>query len=135
MIRYLLDTNICAFYFRNKHDIAGKLAQIGLSKCAISEITFAELMFGIELSSYKNENTEKLNAFTEYVSVIPIRNSISLYAKEKARLKFINKTIDDFDLLIGTTAVTNNLILATDNVKHLSRIEKIKIENWVERQV
>jgi len=135
MIKYLLDTNVCAFYFRNKHNIVGKLAKIGLSKCAISEITFAELMFGIELSRYKEENTEKLNAFTEYVSVIPIRNSISLYAKEKARLKSVNKTIDDFDLLIGTTAVTNNLILATDNVKHLSRIEKIKIENWVERHV
>jgi tRNA(fMet)-specific endonuclease VapC len=90
-------------------------------------------MFGIELSNYKEENTEKLSAFTEYVSVIPIRSSISLYAKEKARLKFINKTIDDFDLLIGTTAVTNNLVMATDNVKHLSRIEKIKIENWTER--
>jgi tRNA(fMet)-specific endonuclease VapC len=133
MIKYLLDTNICAFYFRNKYRIADKLAKIGLSKCAISEITFAELMFGIELSNYKEENTEKLSAFTEYVSVIPIRSSISLYAKEKARLKFINKTIDDFDLLIGTTAVTNNLVMATDNVKHLSRIEKIKIENWTER--
>ena len=41
--------------------------------------------------------------------------------------------IDDFDLFIGTTAVVNNLIMATENVKHLSRIENIKIENWVER--
>jgi tRNA(fMet)-specific endonuclease VapC len=40
MIKYLLDTNICAFYFRNKHKIVDKLAKIGLSKCAISEITF-----------------------------------------------------------------------------------------------
>jgi|TergutMp193P3_1026864.scaffolds.fasta_scaffold82521_2 tRNA(fMet)-specific endonuclease VapC len=133
MIKYLLDTNICAFYFRNKYGISDKLAMIGLSKCAISEITLAELKFGIELSNYKEENTEKLSAFTEYVSVIPIRNSISLYAKEKARLKLINKTIDDFDMLIGTTAVANNLIMATDNVKHLSRIENIKIENWTER--
>jgi tRNA(fMet)-specific endonuclease VapC len=133
MIEYLLDTNVCAFYFRNKYDIVGKLATVGLSKCAISEITLAELKFGIELSNYKKENTEKLDIFTEFVSVIPIRNSISLYAKEKARLKSINKAIDDFDLLIGTTAVVNDLIIATDNVKHLSRIENIKIENWVKR--
>jgi tRNA(fMet)-specific endonuclease VapC len=133
MIEYLLDTNICAFYFRNKYNIVEKLAEIGLSKCAISEITLAELKFGIELSNYKDENTEKLDIFTDFVSVIPIQNSIPLYAKEKARLKFINKTIDDFDLLIGTTAVVNNLIIATDNVKHLSRIENIKIENWVKR--
>jgi tRNA(fMet)-specific endonuclease VapC len=133
MIKYLLDTNICAFYFRNKHKIVDKLAKIGLSKCAISEITFAELNFGIELSNYKDENREKLDIFTEIVSVIPIKNSILLYAKEKARLRLINNAIDDFDLLIGTTAVTNNLIMVTDNIKHLSRIENIKIENWVKR--
>jgi tRNA(fMet)-specific endonuclease VapC len=133
MIEYLLDTNICAFYFRGKYNIVEKLVKIGLSKCAISEITLAELKFGIELSNYKKENNEKLDIFTELVSIIQIRNAIPLYAREKARLKSINKAIDDFDLLIGTTAVVNDLILATDNVKHLSRIEKIKIENWVER--
>lgn len=134
MFEYLLDTNICAFYFRNKYKIADKLAKISLSKCAISEITLAELMFGIELSNYKEENREKLNIFTEFVSVLPIRNSIALYAREKARLKSINKAIDDFDLLIGTTAVVNDLIIVTDNVKHLARIENIKIENWAEKQ-
>ena len=133
MIKYLLDTNICIFYFRNKYNVVDKFAKIGLSKCAISEITLAELKFGIELSNYKEENTEKLNIFTEFVSVISIHNSISLYAKEKARLRFVNKNIDDFDLLIGTTAVINDLIMVTDNEKHLSRIENIKIENWTVR--
>jgi tRNA(fMet)-specific endonuclease VapC len=133
MIEYLLDTNICAFYFRDKYKITEKLAKIGLSKCAISEITLAELKYGIELSNYKKENSEKLSIFTEFVNVIPIQHTISLFAKEKARLKSINKMIDDFDLLIGTTAVVNNLTMATENIKHLSRIENIKIVNWVER--
>ena len=38
--------------------------------------------------------------------------------------------IEDFDLLIGCTSVTNNLTMVTNNVKHYSRIEGIKIENW-----
>jgi len=41
--------------------------------------------------------------------------------------------IDDFDLLIGVTAVANNLILVTDNEKHLKRISKLKVENWIDR--
>lgn len=98
MIKYLLDTNICAFYFRNKFNIADKLASLDLSKCAISEITLAELMFGVELSNYKEENYEKLNIFKNYISIISIRDSIPLYAYEKARLRNINKIIDDFDL-------------------------------------
>lgn len=40
------------------------------------------------------------------------------------------KRIDDFDILIGSTAVKNNLVMVTDNIKHLERIPNIKIENW-----
>jgi len=40
---------------------------------------------------------------------------------------------DEFDLLIGVTAAENDLILVTDNVKHFTNIEGIKIENWYSR--
>lgn len=41
--------------------------------------------------------------------------------------------IDDFDLLIGATALTYHLTLVTENVKHLARIPGIRIENWIQR--
>ena len=41
--------------------------------------------------------------------------------------------ISDFDLLIGSTAVENDLIMVTENVSELKRIEGIQIENWVDR--
>jgi tRNA(fMet)-specific endonuclease VapC len=37
---------------------------------------------------------------------------------------------DEFDLIIGASAIIKNLILVTDNVKHFKRFEGIKIENW-----
>ena len=39
--------------------------------------------------------------------------------------------IEDFDLLIGCTAVAKGLVMVTNNIKHYSRIEGIQIENWV----
>lgn len=42
--------------------------------------------------------------------------------------------IDDFDLLIATTAVANNFVMVTENVKHFSKVDGITIENWVCRQ-
>ena len=71
--------------------------------------------------------------FADKITIVPIYNSLSLYAKEKARLRKAGKLIDDFDLLIGVTAVANNLILVTENQKHLSRLSKLKIENWINR--
>lgn len=38
--------------------------------------------------------------------------------------------IEDFDLLIGATAVTNDLTLVTNNVKHMNRINGIRLEDW-----
>lgn len=41
--------------------------------------------------------------------------------------------VDDFDLLVASTAIFNNLILVTDNMKHFNRIKHVIIENWIER--
>ena len=41
--------------------------------------------------------------------------------------------IEDFDLLIGCTAVANGMIMVTDNTKYFSRIHGIQLENWVDR--
>ena len=41
--------------------------------------------------------------------------------------------ISDFDLLIGSTAIANELIMVTENIKEFKRISDIEIENWVQR--
>ena len=74
-----------------------------------------------------------VDGFAKVITIVPIFNSLSIYAKEKARLRKSGKLIDDFDILIGVSAVANNLVLVTENQKHLSRISKIKIENWIKR--
>jgi tRNA(fMet)-specific endonuclease VapC len=53
-----------------------------------------------------------------------------LYAKQKARLRKTGNMIDDFDLLIGCSALKNGLILVTNNENHFDRIENIRMENW-----
>ncbi len=42
--------------------------------------------------------------------------------------------IIDFDLLIGSTAIANDLIMVTENVNEFMRISGIELENWVVRQ-
>ncbi|MEI6679713.1 MAG: hypothetical protein WCL21_13950 [Mariniphaga sp.] len=65
------------------------------------------------------------------LSIIPIFGSIKRYAKEKVRLRSIGKPMhDEFDLLIGVTAVENKLTLVTDNSKDFERLDGIRIENW-----
>jgi tRNA(fMet)-specific endonuclease VapC len=133
MKKYLLDTNICIFFFKGKYSLNEKLKKIGLDNCCISEITLAELKYGAECSDRITENIKMIDDFAKEVTIVPIFNSLGIYAKEKAKLRKSGNLIDDFDILIGATAVANNMILVTENEKHFVRISKVKIENWIKR--
>ena len=37
-----------------------------------------------------------------------------------------------YNLLIGVTALYHNMTLVTNNTKHMSRIEGLKLENWTQ---
>ena len=74
-----------------------------------------------------------INKLIDSVNVLPINSSIDEYGKQKDRLVKAGLMIEDFDLLIGCTAVANGMIMVTDNVRHFSRIEGIELENWVKR--
>jgi tRNA(fMet)-specific endonuclease VapC len=129
--KYLLDTDICIYYIKGQFGLNEKFVQADPDNCYISEITLAELMFGVENSDKKEKNQKALDDFLSGIKLIPIFHSLDFYAKEKARLKRTGKIIDDFDLLIGATAVTQGMILVTNNTDHFDRITGIMLENWI----
>lgn len=133
-MKYLLDTNICVHFLRGKFDMDKKFNSVGLENCYISEITVLELRFGAENSLNKEKSHLALDIFLKKIVIIPIYGSIKRYSEEKVRLnKIVKPQNDDFDLLIGVTAIENKLILATENIKDFERLEGIKIENWIVR--
>lgn len=133
MKRYLLDTNICIFFLRGKYDVNKKINRVGIENCCVSEVSVAELECGVECSSNKQRNAIALEQILDAITIIPLCDAIKQYAKEKARLKISGTPVDDFDLLIASTAIANNMTLVTDNTKHFARIEGLTLENWIER--
>ncbi|MEM1123186.1 MAG: type II toxin-antitoxin system VapC family toxin [Bacteroidota bacterium] len=129
-MNYLLDTNIIIFFFKGKFGIGPKMKEIGIDHCFISEITLAELKYGAANSENFQKHTNEINLLLKSVKVAPIISSLDLFAKEKARLRKAGTMIDNFDLLIGCTAVANEMVLVTNNVKHFQRIDTIELEEW-----
>ena len=130
MKKYLLDTNICIFFIKGQYSLNKKIEEIGVQNCFISEITVAELKYGIENSKTIEAMRIIVEAFIPKFAVIPIFNALDIYAKEKAKLRKQGLLVDDFDILIGSTAVANDMIMVTNNVGHLSRLDNIIIEDW-----
>jgi tRNA(fMet)-specific endonuclease VapC len=130
--KYLLDTNICAYFLNGKYNLVNKFDKIGFENCAVSEITIAELKYGIEKSTLKEKNRKVVELFQMQIDILPIFPALDIYAKEKARLKTKGMILDDFDLLIGSTAIFNDLILVTKNKADFERLNGMKIEDWTE---
>jgi tRNA(fMet)-specific endonuclease VapC len=71
-MNYLLDSNICTHFFKGKFGINIKLNELGFDKCAISEIFFAEPVFGAENSNNPEKNQKIIDQFVSHISVLPI---------------------------------------------------------------
>jgi tRNA(fMet)-specific endonuclease VapC len=136
MKKYLLDTNICVHFLKGEFNLQNKIDEVGFENCFISELTIAELLFGVENSaeSKKEQNRKNVNnlKLSFGIRIIPITTCLELYAKEKARLRREGTPIGEFDLIIGCTAIDNQMIMTTRNVKHLEKIENIILENWID---
>ena len=130
---YLLDTNICIYLFKGKYNIREKLAEVGLKHCFISEITLAELIYGAQCSKNVKKHTKEIEDLVSILKVLPIRPILPDYGRVKKELRFTVMMIENFDLLIGVTALANNLVMVTENVKHVGHIPELEIENWAER--
>lgn len=129
---YILDTDICIFLLRDKFGMREKMKSIGLSNCAVSIITILELTFGAENSDNPQKHHKQTELIRDNFEVIPLDYDIAnAFAQEKVRLRKAGTPIDNFDLLIGSTALAKDLIMVTNNQKHFNKIKGIQLENWV----
>jgi len=133
---YLLDTNICVHFLRGEYRLNEKLAAIGLAQCFVSEITIAELLFGAANSApaWQARQHQQVVKFRELFAeqVLPIAPALEIFADQKATLRRSGRPIDDFDILIGSTAVAHGLTLVTRNTRHFADLANRQLENWID---
>ena len=118
---------------KGKFNLKEKFRNIDSENLYISEITLAEMKYGVENSDNQLKNRKALTNFLTGVQILPIIESLDIFAKEKARLRKSGTIIDDFDLLIGSTGVAYNFTVVTNNTNHLSRIQNIQLEDWTKQ--
>lgn len=95
------------------------------------EISVFELTYGAENSSNPKKSHKAVKDFLNGLSIIPIYECVDTYAKEKTRLRKQGTPMhDEFDLLIGISALKNKLTLVTDNEKDFRFLDGLIIENW-----
>ena len=135
-VSYLLDTNICVHYLRGEFRLDARFSAVGLAQCFVSEITIAELLFGATNSApaWQARQHQQVAEFRELFAeqVLPIGPALEIFADQKAALRRSGRPIDDFDILIGSTALAHGLTLVTRNTRHFADIAHLALQNWID---
>lgn len=104
----------------------------------MSVITLHELFYGAYLAKekkkeYYNKEIKKINILLKYFTVLPINTDGEIYGKIKYALRKKGKPVDEFDILIASQAVSEGLIVVTENIRHFENMPDVKVVNWMER--
>ena len=132
MAQYLLDTDICIELIKHNERVLDKVEAIGADHCFVTEITIAELFYGAAKSG-RPEQFNDVEYILQSFDLKPLLPSLRLYGENKAILEDKGQMIGEFDLLIGSCAVHNNLVMVTSNLKHFDHIPNIKLEDWAQK--
>ncbi len=120
--RILIDTNIFVDYLRNHKPAIDFFENfVGKNEVFFSAITETELLVGKENDN--DEKREKLLHFLYQLNKIKVDNPLVLVAGDIGRTYKISVP----DAIIAATAITNNLLLITKNVKDFKKISDINL--------
>ncbi len=108
-----------------------RLREVGTHNCKISDITLAELYFGA-FKSGKEKHFNDVSEISKLFEKYPIQYTRK-YGEIRWGLEKQGLRIGDMDIFIAATAVEEDFILVTGNVKHFERIPDLRIENWMEQ--
>ena len=129
MRKYLLDTNIISYYLKGIENLKEKIAS-NIDSLSISIISYYEIVSGLQSIDANNRITE-FEKFCKLIDIINLdKDSILTSCKIYAFLEKSGQLIDDIDILLAGIALSNNLVMVTDNAEHFGRIQGLKVENW-----
>lgn len=130
-MQYLLDTDICIYWLKGKQAVREQIKRVGQSEIAICVITASELYFGAYNSSKIQQNLLTAENFINSLPVFSLSNdTLKKFGQLKAQLRQAGTPVADLDLLIASVAITEELILVTNNTRHYQRIVDLKLDNW-----
>jgi tRNA(fMet)-specific endonuclease VapC len=129
---YLLDTDTASYAIRGASaTLDAALAAAVSGSLAISAITRAELMFGLEKRGDPRALKRLVQSFMVRVAVMPWDTAAAdRYAILRAQLERGGTPIGQFDTMIAAHALALGAVLVTNNRRHFQQVKALMLENW-----
>jgi len=132
-VKYVLDTNVVARLLDNDARVAPRFAAVATDSVGMPLVVLAELLFGVEKSSRREQNRTRLERFAAGVRVLPFDVAVAArYAAVRAEVERKGRSKTDFDLVIACTALEHGATLITnDAALKDGAIEGLGVEDWL----
>ena len=133
MRRYLLDSNAISAFIARSRPFADRLreARARGDRIGTCEPVVAELFYGLEFSSNRDENTIRLRRALSQIKSWPFnRAAAQAFGQIAADLRRRGRTIQIIDTMQGAIALTltNCVVVSTDG--DLRSIPGLTVEDW-----
>ena len=132
-MKYVLDTNTVSALMKGVPSTATRLAKIPRADVAISQVTVAEIEFGLRYvppSKRRRLLQDQWQTIGAELIRLPWDDDVSrAFGERKARLERAGMRMSDFDLAIAAHAIALGLIVVTAD----TAFERLGIrhENWL----
>jgi tRNA(fMet)-specific endonuclease VapC len=135
---YLLDTDVLIGFLRGKNaKLKQRMNDLLRREIPVymSIISLGELYLG----AFKSDNTPKnlslVDSLKERLELLVLtEDSVKLYGEIEAVLEKGGQVIGDLDVLIASTAISNDITLVSGNERHFKRIVtlfgQLQFEKW-----
>lgn len=132
----MLDTDTCIFVIRNRPPEMRQVFNAHSEHLSVSSVTLAELYFGAEKSDKPDHNLRIVEGFVARLVVHPFdEDAAAHYGQIRAVLARSGQTIGPYDLMIAGHARSKGLVLVTNNLREFTRVEGLRLENWMDHTV
>ena len=134
-MKYLLDTDTCIYIINKKPPSAvNHIRSKQPDEVSVSTFTIAELEYGVYRSKHADQNRIALLEFLVPFAILDFDHSAAtVYGSLRATLERKGTTIGAMDLLLAAQAMSQQLILVTNNEREFRRVAGLQIENWIRK--
>lgn len=131
-MKYLLDTCTISDFVKGDAPTLIQFKKKSSQDLAISTITLMEINYGLLINPQKAKKIQTI--IDEILAKITILDFTQKDAQKASLIRSFLKSqgtpIGAYDVLIASTAINNQLILVTSNVREFKRIPDLIVENW-----
>ena len=132
---YLFDTDAISQIIKRRPSLSfiKRLASVSPADQFTTTITVGELVYGAYKSSRPSYFLEKLDRMLwPNINILSFdEDAAKIYGKTRAEMERKGIALSEPDMRISAIALRDNLTVVTGNTRHFSRVQGLRVENWL----